>query len=345
VDAELDAWDRFAAGHPFGTVYHLSDWKRVIESAFPHIRGGFVVLRDAGAIRAGLAIYQVKSWLLGNRLVSIPFANFSDPLVATPEEFDLLVDSLSPLAERIAARFTEIRTRLALPSISAGRFAVLDLYRHHFIPLDAPADQLLARFSKTNIQNRISKAAREDVRVSWATEASDMAAFYGLFTETRRRLALPPIPYAFFAAIWTNLWPAHADLALAHHAGEICGGLLLLKANNQVTVEYSGDRPDGRARGVNQLLYWEGIKRAQAQGYKTFSLGRTAISNEGLLAYKRRWGGQEAGLPMLFHPKGLRDPDAAVERKRSYKLMQMACRRAPGPCYSWLGGFLYRHWG
>ena len=63
-------WDSFVARHLWGSLYHTSEWKRVIEQAFPHIRGGFVVLREGahGEIRAGLPVYRVKSWLLGKRL-------------------------------------------------------------------------------------------------------------------------------------------------------------------------------------------------------------------------------------------------------------------------------------
>jgi hypothetical protein len=62
--------------HPLGLVYHLSAWKFVLDDTFPHIRGKFLVLSDAatGEIQAGLPVYAVKSWLLGNRTVSVPFA-------------------------------------------------------------------------------------------------------------------------------------------------------------------------------------------------------------------------------------------------------------------------------
>src|ERR1700733_7670137 len=67
-------WDAFVFGHPVGSVYHTSAWKRVLEQAFPHIRGRVLVLRraDSDQIQGGLPVYKVSSWLLGNRLVSIP---------------------------------------------------------------------------------------------------------------------------------------------------------------------------------------------------------------------------------------------------------------------------------
>ena len=74
---------------PYGLVYHLSAWKNVLHTAFPHIRGGFLALRDreSGRIQAGMPVYTVKSWLLGRHVSSLPFSSFCDPLITSADEF------------------------------------------------------------------------------------------------------------------------------------------------------------------------------------------------------------------------------------------------------------------
>jgi hypothetical protein len=86
-------WDDFVLRHPLGSLYHTSEWKRVIEKAFTHIRGRFLVLRDGDSeeILGGLPVYRVSSWLLGRHLVSVPFATVCDPLVTTVQEWNVLV--------------------------------------------------------------------------------------------------------------------------------------------------------------------------------------------------------------------------------------------------------------
>jgi hypothetical protein len=39
-------WEAFVLRHPLGSIYHTSEWKKVIEQAFSHIRGRFLVLRE-----------------------------------------------------------------------------------------------------------------------------------------------------------------------------------------------------------------------------------------------------------------------------------------------------------
>jgi hypothetical protein len=79
---EEPRWDAFVANHPYGWVCHLSRWGSLIERCFKHIRAHFLAdFDERGEIVGGLPIYEVRSHLTGNRLVSIPYATLCDPLV------------------------------------------------------------------------------------------------------------------------------------------------------------------------------------------------------------------------------------------------------------------------
>ena len=56
-----DRWDRFVESHPFGWICHLSGWKKMLESTFPHIKGHYIALLDSnGNIQAALPIFEVR---------------------------------------------------------------------------------------------------------------------------------------------------------------------------------------------------------------------------------------------------------------------------------------------
>src|SRR5207248_7891612 len=86
---EDDLWDAFVVRHPHGLIYHRACWRRVLEEAFPHIRGRFLALCDGatGEMAAGMPVYTVKSWMLGNRVVSLPYATVCDPLITDGSQF------------------------------------------------------------------------------------------------------------------------------------------------------------------------------------------------------------------------------------------------------------------
>ena len=95
-------WDKFVENHPFGWICHLSGWKQVLEKSFKHMKGYYFALLDnSGNIQAALPIFEVKSWLTGNRLVSIPFATLCDPLISKSEEMAILLEAVLEYSEEL----------------------------------------------------------------------------------------------------------------------------------------------------------------------------------------------------------------------------------------------------
>lgn len=344
-------WDSFVAGQLWGSLYHTSEWKRVIEQAFPHIRGGFVVLREGahGEIRAGLPTYRVKSWLLGKRLVSVPFATVCEPLVHSAEEWNLLAPELREQCGRTRSKKVEIRAALRGPDVPAF-FVGESSFRRHLLPLDQDFAALSLRFEKRSVRQKAEKARRASVVVRERSDVMGMKESHSLLAATRRRLRLPPMPYRFFAALHAHLRAEHLKIFLAYQGARPVACHIVLIFKDQWLSEYSGSA-DGALSGVNQLLYWETIRRACAEGAREFSFGRTSVSNPGLLSYKRRWGTIEEELtdyawhPNEGHATLLSERAGPLETSLVYRLCKQAVARAPLPVCKMIGNFCYRHLG
>ena len=349
MEGSTDAkeWDAFVRRHPLGWMCALSGWQRVIEHAFPHIRGHVLTLRDAdGAIRAGLPIYTVKSWLLGTRLVSVPFATLSDPLVASREDAAGLLALLRRFQTQLSVKRVEIKTSKSTSYFEVSDFMIDRFYKHHFLYLDRPPDILRKSFGRTAIRQMISKAAKKGVAVSCASAEHELHAFYDLFSETRRRLALPASPYRFFQAMWKAFQPdGHVLLLMARYQGQLAGGVLILKWGNTFALEYACDIPQFRKDGVIQLLYWEALRMAHAESYKVFSFGRTSPNNSGLMAFKAHWGTQVEDLPLLITPPTMQPGMHSSDQKWQYRSVRALTRYAPRFFHQGLSNFLYGHWG
>lgn len=344
-------WDFFVSENPLGSLYHTTEWKAVIEEAFPHIRGRFLVLRaeGSGQIEAGLPVFQVKSWLLGSRLVSVPFATVCDPLVSSPAQWNVLGLELENERRRTRSKRFVIRAALRAEQVPEN-FSRNAHFRHHLLALDSDFDALCRRFDKNSVRQKAEKARRAGVVIEERSDASGMAISDSLLALTRRRLSLPPMPARFFAAIQRNLRPEHLRIFLAHHEGKPVACHVMLIFKDTWISEYSGNA-DGTINGVNQLLYLETVRQACAAGAKFFSFGRTADSNEGLLNYKRRWATLEEPLTDYSLADGLEveasdDGEAdAPQKSRMYLLCQRAIAKAPAPVCRMIGDFCYRHLG
>jgi len=345
---ELGAWDAFVARHPLGLVYHLSSWQRVLETAFGHIRGRFLVLRDdANQIQAGLPVYNVTSWLLKNRTVSVPFADICDPLVSTREEFGLLWQAIEDTARLHKSKKVEIRTRRANTDCLPALLRAGAKYRHHYLSLDGSADALYRSFHDSCIRRRVNKAVRAGVVVEERQDQESLRVFHALLVATRRRLSLPPMPLAFFESMHRCLVPDHAVLYLALHAGQPVGGALTFKFRDQWTAEYSG-HTDNAPAGTDQLLYWHAIQRAKSSGAGYFSFGRTSLDNTGLLEYKRRWATVEEELTdFVWYPGSAptrSNPSSKTVPGSLYAAVRLL-RYTPAAVQKSFGDFCYRHLG
>ncbi len=347
---EHGEWDAFVTRHPLGLVYHLSSWQRVLESAFGHIRGRFLALRDgSGQIQAGLPVYTVSSWLLGNRTVSVPFATMCDPLISTKEEFNLLWPVIEDASEKHRSRRIEIRTRHINTDCIPTLLTASGRYKHHYLRLGEATDALFRSFDKTTIRQRVAKARRAGVVVDERQDEQSLRLLHAILVATRRRRSLPPMPFAFFQAMYRSLRPDRVGLYLAMHAGEPVGGLLALKFRDLWTAEYSGVA-DNAIQGIGPLLYWETIQRAKSSGAACLSFGRTALDNTGLLDHKRRWATLEEDLTDFVSRRcstfasGHESPKAAGLAQYG-SVLRFLLRYAPAAVQKFAGDFCYRHLG
>ncbi len=351
LQSQEPEWDSFVLRHPSGSIYHTTEWKRAMEQAFPHIRGRFLVLREveSGQILAGLPVYRVNSWLLGSRIVSIPFATVCDSLVSTAEEWSVLAAELEKERARTNSKKVEIRAALnggSLPPLFAGQ----SYFVHHELSLDTDFEDLCRRFDKQSVRQKAEKARRAGVTVEGQSDPLGVAVSCSLLAMTRRRLSLPPMPHRFFDAMQSRLRPEHFRIFLAYQNGLPVACHLILIFKDQWISEYSANA-DGAISGVNQLLYLETIRRACDAGARSFSFGRTSVNNSGLLSYKRRWGTIEENLTdfTLQRDSGsvstAEEDGSPSEESAVYKLCKQVIARAPMPVCKMIGDFCYRHLG
>jgi hypothetical protein len=339
-------WDQFVDRHPRGLIYHTARWKKAIENAFPHIRGEIVGLVDSasGVILAGLPIYVARSWLLGNRTISVPFATLGEPLFQNKSELQRILRELPGFTPDRSARPIEFRGVSNASPLAELGFARGATYKHQYIELNEPPEKLLYKCSRTAVRQMISKAAKEGIRVTAETSPEALETFYTLFVHSRRRLRLPPMPLKFFKSLRENLDPGATVIFVARKGDVPYGAALGLKYKRDFFLEYSGELPDVQKTGVNQILYWTAIQDASAGGFSRFSFGRSSPQNIGLIEYKRRWGSTEEDI-FTYMQAGSPAPGRLTEEASfSYSLIQKFSDIAPLPLFRLMGEFCFSHW-
>lgn len=340
-------WDSFVESHPFGWVTHLSAWKKVLESTFPHMRGHYLALTEGdGRILAGLPLFEVRSPILGTRLVSIPFATLCDPLASNREHVGMLLETANGIMRGLGAGCLEVRAHHSARLLRGGMMQERLSYKCHFLDLTLPLEQLFAEFHKSAVRYMIKKAGRFPFYLSVARNVADVESFYKLYVLTRKRLSLPPQPLKFFLEIWRQLGPKGGVLfLLAKLKGKTVGGVMLLCHKDRISYEAIGLDESHSRKGTQFFLIWEAIKMAHGQSFKVFDFGRTAVENQGLMTFKGRWGTKVSDLPVFYYPACAVNGQRPREKTIPYKMVRFVCKLTPMRFYPVLGELVYMHLG
>ena len=345
---QMSKWDAFVGNHPFGWISHLSSWKKVLEMSFKHIKGHFLAIwdDDTNSIVAGLPIYTVRSWLTGSRLVSVPFITHGEALISSPEHMEMLLPPIFDLYKKTKASYIELNTWRSTPLIQEPQLQISRFYRHHYITLDRDPEELKKTFHKSSIQRKISRAIKGELQLKLGEDEKDLCSFYDIFSQTRKRLGLPPIPYKFFLSFWQVLGSTSLmTVLLVAHRGQYVASSILLKFGEMVVLEFNCDTGKFRNLGVNQFCDWEAIKLAYREGYKIFSFGRTSPNNKGLMTHKARWGTTVDDFSTFFYPGSFGERSVGNESSWKYRLIAKMSEKAPGALFQILGKLVYRHMG
>lgn len=227
----------------------------------------------------------------------------------------------------------------------SGHFQNSRNYLHHFLDLRKDINAIFNSFNESDVKQKIKRSEKKGLVFRRANQASDVKDFYRLYCLTRQRRGLPPMPLIFLHRLFSNFFNrGELEIYFADHAGKAVAGLLLLKYRDTVLAEFAGDDFVHRNLFPNQFIYWNCIKMAHQEGFKTFSFGRTHHLNTGLAQFKKRWGAQEEWMADYHYPKDGASGNTK-ENTFAYRFIRKISPRLPMPLFKAMGNIIYRHLG
>src|SRR5262245_60156365 len=97
-------WDAFVRTRPESTGYHLWAWREVFERGLDH-PCHYLTARENGRIVGVLPLVEVRSWLFGRALSSLPYVNYGGVLAEDDATADALVSEAGRLAEDLGLSY------------------------------------------------------------------------------------------------------------------------------------------------------------------------------------------------------------------------------------------------
>jgi CelD/BcsL family acetyltransferase involved in cellulose biosynthesis len=332
-------WQRFLEATPSASVFAHPAWLELLGRSYRYGISALWVVADDGEPVLGLPIARVESRLTGRRLVALPFSDVCPPVRGVAADADADAALAAALADLRRTSGLDVEVREELPGIPGAH--VVPRFLVHRLALEADADAVLARASKSQIRRGINKAQREGVTTRVGTDRAALDAFYTLHLRTRRRQGVPIQPKSFIRGFEPLFARGLGYVMTAHHEDRTISAAVFLAHGDTVVYKYGASDERHLNLRPNNLLFAEAIRRACAAGHTTLDFGRTDTDNTGLAAFKRSWGAEERELSYTY----LADEPPRTGNGVVHKVLAEVIRRGPERTGQAIGTALYRHVG
>ena len=340
IDPLSDArWNEFIEHHPHASVFHSPEWLRALHSCYGYVPTVFTFTPPGIPLDNGFPFCEVRSWLTGNRLVSLPFSDHCEPLLDHGAEIDLVLSSFQKQVDTGGWKYFEIRPILQSPKASSN-LGVSNTYFFHRLDLRASEQALFKSFHKDCIQRKIRRAEREQLRHEDGRSEKLLDHFYKLLIRTRRRQFLPPQPLKWFRSLIASL--GKRLIIRVAYKGEIpVASILTINHRNTLVYKYGCSDARFNNLGGTSLLFWNAIQDARAHRIEELDMGRSDTDNSGLISFKEHWGAKPSILQYWRYPAGT----AASRPEGAIKYAKRFISLAPDAVLVAAGTLLYKHIG
>lgn len=341
LDPMLDSrWDQLVASHPRASVFHQQGWLKALAITYGYRPMVLTSTQPGSPLSNGIVFCEVRSWITGNRLVSLPFADHTESLLNEMDDSSVFTEWMR--AERLRHKWKYIELRpLSWESRTGSPFFESQSFWFHTLSLEPSIEQLFQGLHKSSLQRRIRRAEREHLLYEKGCSEGLLNDFYRLLMITRRRHRLLPQPRVWFQNLVACMSP-NVEIRLVRKGTIPIAAILTLSHRRTVVYKYGcSDEKFHHLAGM-PFLFWKLIEESKTAGAEQIDFGRTDLDNEGLIEFKDRFGTTRRRITYLRYPESIGEKGVvATYLPATRRLFSVL----PDALSSMAGRMLYRHVG
>ncbi len=339
VDPRSDPrWVQLVENAP-SDVFHSPAWMRVLTDTYDMEVRGLLLLDGDGQPRAGMPFVHVSDFL-GDRIVSLPFSDYCDPLASDPEDWARLANGLMAQGNPVTLRC--LHNTLPLED---GRFQVAKRAKWHGLDLTPDLEEIWSGVDSP-ARRAIRKAEREGVTVRRGGEEDDIRAFFDMHLRVRKaKYRLLAQPYRFFENIWRHIIePGHGFVMLATYRGETIGGILFVEWRDTLYYKFNASNPGYLGLRPNDVMISSAIRYAKEKGLRRLDFGLSDWEQDSLVRYKRKYASEEKSISFLQHGPDRVDGRQSEIRRFLGRITELLTREdVPDSVSREAGDLMYRY--
>ena len=316
---ETKEWNQYVNHNPAASVYHLADWRDIIDKSFKHTSFYFYAHDSNMKIKGILPLVRLKSRLFGDFMVSMPYFNYGGAIADHPQIEEKLVLHANKFAKELNLNHIEYRDDIAKPTAPERTDKV-----NMILPLPSEQDALWQSFSP-KLRSQIKRPQRENTQVNHGS-LDLLDEFYTIFARNMRDLGTPVYGKNFFRHILLA-FPAQSSILTVRLDNRPVAGAFLIGYKDRLEIPWASTIRNVNHLSINMLMYWEVLCFAIQNNYQYFDFGRSSVDS-GTYKFKAQWGA---------HPKQLywhywlnnRDMPSLNPSNPKYKLLINIWKKLP----------------
>jgi CelD/BcsL family acetyltransferase involved in cellulose biosynthesis len=332
-------WDDLVNRHPRSSAFHQRGWLQALSLTYGYEP---CVLTSASAgdrLPDGVVLCRVSSWITGTRLVSLPFADHCEPLLNDENDFPEFLDHLEAECDRRQWKYVEFRPVTDTHERDHGLQPDCSYWAHN-LDTKPCLEEILRGLHKNSFRRKIRRAQTERLSYEVGNSQQLLDEFYRLLLITRRRHQLLPQPRKWFNNLVTCMGDK-VQIRLARKDGVPVAAMLTLRHRSSLVYKYGCSDKRFHNMGGMPFLFWKLVEECKASGLSSIDLGRSDLTNQGLIVFKDRLG---AARKLLTY---YRYTNLRALRMPNWQSLGFSglCSILPDTVLSTAGGLVYRHIG
>jgi lipid II:glycine glycyltransferase (peptidoglycan interpeptide bridge formation enzyme) len=207
-------------------------------------------------------------------------------------------------------------------------------------------EELFRNLHKDCIQRKVRRAEKEELSYEKGNSEQFLQKFYRLQLRTRLRHRLPPQPLQWFRNLIASMGE-NLIIRVASKDGSAIAAIMTLSYEKTITYKYGCSDERFNHLGGVPFLFWKTIQEAKSEGMNRLDLGRSELTNVGLITFKDRLGGRRVPLSYWcctsIPTEKLRSVLVTNVARRFMPRLPSAILRLPTALLAASGNMFYRH--
>lgn len=325
---ELSEWNSYVLNNPAASIYHRSEWKKLVNESYGLDACYYVARYSDQSIAGILPLIRLKSLLFGDYLVSMPYFMRGGAIADHPSVELKLMQAADDHAAGMGIDHIEYRddiSRAELPVRTEKVNMVLQLPDSH--------EELWKRFTP-KLRSQIRRPQRENTQIHIGRNEY-LDEFYTVYARNMRDLGSPVHSKKFIGHILDS-FPENSWIIVLHLDNKPVATGLLLQHERRVDIPLASTIRDINPFGINMLMYWEVLKFSIDRRCNQFDFGRSSLDS-GTYRFKQQWGAKPKQLYLHYWLNNAKEIPSLNPSNPKYTALITIWKHLPVKLTKWLG--------